>query len=51
MRGLRFLREDWPEYIGRDKITGALGTGPDNCFDCTKWGGELEKPDFWIDGF
>lgn len=46
LRGLFFApRARWPIYI--TEIDGRMALGNEVCFDCTRRGGVLEKPDFW----
>ena len=38
----------WPLYVTED-ITGANALPPQKCIDCTKKGGSIIKPEFWLD--
>jgi len=39
--------EEFPVYLTHTDEGTAFAS--DYCFDCTLWGGVLEKPDFWVD--
>jgi|AntRauTorckE6833_2_1112554.scaffolds.fasta_scaffold00102_35 hypothetical protein len=38
--------EQFPVYL--TNTSGNFAYASDYCFDCTLWGGKLEKPEFWI---
>lgn len=39
--------EEFPVYL--TNTDEGIAFASDFCFDCTLWGGVLEKPDFWVD--